>query len=54
MSQDKKKNAPSDQERKNPEDNITKLEQKPKGSIIPWLVLGVFTLFFAIPLEFSS
>ncbi len=48
MSQDKKKNTPSDRERENPEDNKAKPEQKPKVSIIPWLVLGVFTLLFVV------
>ena len=48
MSQDKKKNTPSDQERENPEDNKVKPEQKPNVSIIPWIVLGLFTLFFAV------
>ncbi len=48
MSQDKKKNAPSDRDKKNPEDNKVKPDQKSKVSIIPWIVLGVFTLFFAV------
>ena len=48
MSQDKKKNAPSDQERENSEDNKVKPEQKPNVSVIPWIVLGLFTLFFAV------
>ena len=48
MSQDKKKNTPSDQERENSEDNKVKAEQKPNVSVIPWIVLGLFTLFFAV------
>ena len=48
MSQDKKKNAPRDQEGKKPEGNIAKPEQKTKASIIPWIVFGVFTLLFVM------
>jgi ABC-type transport system involved in cytochrome c biogenesis permease subunit len=48
MSQDKKKNAPSNQEGEKPESNIAKPEQKTKASIIPWIVLGVFTLYFVV------
>ena len=48
MSQEKKKNTPSDQERENSGDNKVKPEQKPNVSVIPWIVLGLFTLFFAV------